>query len=206
MLLDGALNGIRRTFNSVIAAVISLKWQYSNNLALPRTGAAERPLKIDTLTDGVFMSHLRDSSVSMLSNTKIDKLLFCRCCNTRPIRHLQTCHQDVLAVFRAENRRLPLLYVEPILAQRIEDVRLVGNENGVRTRLWGYCQQLAKRIRAAMFLVRRYHEPALGQVGSLLDVYETSNRRSFVCTVKFAGIDLTDWNSGLMQRLAKSSR
>src|SRR5215470_20258748 len=54
MLLDGALKRFRRTFDPVVKAVISLNWQHSNDLALPRTGTAERPLKIDNLTDGVF--------------------------------------------------------------------------------------------------------------------------------------------------------
>src|SRR5262245_5803702 len=53
MLLDGALKRFRRTFDPVIETIISLNRQYSNNLALPRTGTTERPLKIDNLTDGV---------------------------------------------------------------------------------------------------------------------------------------------------------
>src|SRR5215475_5314499 len=59
VLLDGALKRFRRTFDPVIEAVISLNWQYSNDLALPRTGTPERPMKIDSLTDGVFMRHLQ---------------------------------------------------------------------------------------------------------------------------------------------------
>src|SRR5215471_5242143 len=133
----------------------------------------------------------------MLSNRKIDKLLFCRCRNPRPVRHLKSYDQDVLAVFGSENRRFALLHIKPILAQRIEDVRLVGNENGVGARLWGYRQQLAKRLGAANVLVGRHHEPALGQIGSLLDVCETSNRRGFGGTVELTGINLTDWNFGL---------
>jgi len=62
VLLDRALKFFRHTFDPIIEAVISLNWQYSNDLALPRTGTPERPMKIDSLTDGVFMCHLQVTS------------------------------------------------------------------------------------------------------------------------------------------------
>jgi len=47
--------------------VLALSWSMTldcamTDLALPRTGTPERPMKIDSLTDGVFMCHLQVTS------------------------------------------------------------------------------------------------------------------------------------------------
>src|SRR5262249_28047478 len=94
--------------------------------------------------------------------------------------------------------------VEPILAERIDDVWFVRNENrvGARRRCGG--QQLPKSLGAAVILIRRNHKPALRNVCGLLDMLEPGNHPGLVRSVVLAGIDLADWNAGLTDGVAES--
>src|SRR5712671_7459902 len=60
--------------------------------------------------------------------------LFCGRRDAPPILHLYASDQDVFAVLGTENRRLAFLHVDPILAEGVEDVRLVGDQKGVGAR------------------------------------------------------------------------
>jgi hypothetical protein len=51
--------------------------------------------------------------------------------NVRPRVHLYACNERVAAVLGAEDRCLTLSHIEPVLAQTIDDVWLMGDENGV---------------------------------------------------------------------------
>src|SRR5215470_5369086 len=77
-----------------------------------------------------------------------------RRCDTGPLVHLHAGDEPVAAVLRPEQGGFALLHVEPILAQRRNDVRLVRYEDGVRAgrRLDG--EHLAQSFGAAAVLVR----------------------------------------------------
>jgi hypothetical protein len=49
--------------------------------------------------------------------------------NARPGGHLNAGDQKVLAVLGTEDRRVTLLHLEPSLAERVDDVRLIRNQN-----------------------------------------------------------------------------
>src|ERR1700731_3490413 len=51
--------------------------------------------------------------------------------NARPGGHLNARGQKVLAVLGTEDRRVALLHLEPSLAERVDDVRLVRDRNRV---------------------------------------------------------------------------
>jgi hypothetical protein len=51
--------------------------------------------------------------------------------DARPRVHLYACNERVAAILGTEDRCLTLSHIEPVLAQTIDDVRLMGDENGV---------------------------------------------------------------------------
>src|SRR5215467_16357516 len=105
-------------------------------------------------------------------------LLCCRC-DVRPFLHLHSGDELVATVLGTEERGLSLFDVEPVLAERIDDVRLVRNEDRVGARRRCSAEQLVKSVDAAVVLVWRHHETALGNIYDLLDILEASDRRSF---------------------------
>jgi hypothetical protein len=106
--------------------------------------------------------------------------------DARPDRHLQARDQDVLAVLGAEEQSLALLYVEPILSERIDDVRPVSIENGICTVFRVCRQQLAQRFGAAIVLVGADNEAAFSRIQSLLDIREIGEGRSLIGAIKLA--------------------
>ena len=59
-----------------------------------------------------------------------------------PFFHLHPGDELVAAVLRAEDRGLAFLHVEPVLAERIDDVGLVRDQNGVGPGLRRGAEQL----------------------------------------------------------------
>src|SRR5262249_8330745 len=59
--------------------------------------------------------------------------LFYRDGKLGPLLHLDACYQLVTMVFWLENRRFAFLDVEPVFAECVDDVGLVGDENVVLT-------------------------------------------------------------------------
>src|SRR5215475_9049956 len=80
--------------------------------------------------------------------------------DVRPLFHLHASDELVAAVLGAEKRGFPLFDIEPVLAECIDDVRLVRNENGVGVRRQCGAQQFVKSGDTAVVLVRRHHETA----------------------------------------------
>src|SRR6516165_1981979 len=62
----------------------------------------------------------------------------------RPVLHLHARHEPILAVLGIENRCFAFLHIEPVLAQRIDDVGLVRDEEGIFALFWHLPQHLAK--------------------------------------------------------------
>ena len=54
----------------------------------------------------------------------------------RPVLHLHARHEPILAVLGLENRGFAFLHIEPVLAQGIDDVGLVRDEEGVFALFW----------------------------------------------------------------------
>src|SRR5512144_2267478 len=124
----------------------------------------------------------------------------------RPFFHLHAGDELVATALGAEEGGLAFFDVKPILAESIDDVRLVRNENRVGARRRYGAEQLVKSVDAAVILVRRHHETALGNICGLLDILEARDDRGLVCSVVLAGIDLADRNPGLTDGVAESLR
>src|SRR5262249_37160702 len=62
----------------------------------------------------------------------------------RPVLHLHARHEPILAVLGLENRCFAFLHIEPVLAQGIDDVGLVRDEEGVFALFWHLRQHPAK--------------------------------------------------------------
>src|SRR6516164_10206642 len=121
-----------------------------------------------------------------------------------PFVHLHPGEELVAAVLRAEERCLAFFHVEPIFAERIEDVRLMRDENGVGACLRGGAEHLVKCLDTAAVLVRRHDEAALGEVRCLLDILEARDDRGFIRSIVLASVDLADGNTDLTEGVAES--
>ena len=78
-------------------------------------------------------------------------------------------------------RAMPrLLSRRRILAERIDDVRLVSDQNGVGTRFRCGAEHPVKCLDTAAVLVRRYDEAALGEVRCLLNIVEARDDRGLI--------------------------
>src|SRR5437868_574854 len=126
------------------------------------------------------------------------------CCDTRPFFHLQSGNKLVTAILGAEQRCLALFDVKPVLAERVDDVRLVRDENGVGAWHRRGAEQFVKGVDAPVVLVRRHHKTALGNIRSRLDILEASDDRGLVGSVVPAGKYLADRNPGLANGVAES--
>ena len=121
-----------------------------------------------------------------------------------PFFHLHASDELVGTALGAEEGGLAIFNVKPILAESIDDVRFMCNENRVGARRRCGAEQLVKSVDAAVVLVRRHHETALGNVCGLFDILEARDDRGLVCSVVLAGIDLADRNPRLMHGVAES--
>src|SRR5690242_4890798 len=90
-----------------------------------------------------------------------------RRCDVRPFLHLHSGDDLVGTVRGAKQRGLALFDIEPLLSERVDNVWLMRNENGVGARRRRGRKQLAKSVAAAAVLVRRYHETALSKICGL---------------------------------------
>src|SRR5262245_17101369 len=72
-----------------------------------------------------------------------------RRCDVRPFLHLHSGDDLVGTVLGAEQRGLALFDIEPLLAERIDNVRLMRNENRVGARRRRGAEQLAKSLATA---------------------------------------------------------
>src|ERR1700730_5220596 len=71
-----------------------------------------------------------------------------------PVLHLHASHKPILAVLGLENRCFAFLHIEPVLAQGIDDVGFVRDEESVFA-LFGHLRQhLAKRRGSSAIFVR----------------------------------------------------
>src|SRR5262245_34210561 len=126
-----------------------------------------------------------------------------RRCDTRPFLHLYSGDELVGTVLGAEQRGLALLDIEPLLAERVDNVWLMRNEDRVGARRRCGREQLAKSVAAAAVLVRRYHETALSKICGPLDILEARDDRGLVGSVVLACKHLADRDPGLKERVAK---
>src|SRR5262249_32301915 len=109
--------------------------------------------------------------------------------NSRPISHLYPSDECVAAILAAEDRSFPFLHVEPILAESINDVWLVGDQNSVRPGIRLDCKHLAESVGAAVVFVRRHDEPAFREIHRFLNILEARKYRGLVGAVELARID-----------------
>src|SRR6476469_2522498 len=72
--------------------------------------------------------------------------LLCRRRDPRPFIHLHPRHEFIAPVSGAEERGLAFPDIEPILAERIDDIRLVRDQDRVRAWLRRGAQHLAERL------------------------------------------------------------
>src|SRR5262249_48065473 len=115
----------------------------------------------------------------------------------RPLVDLYARNQDGLAVrVGLEDGRLPFLDLEPLLTQRIDDVRLVRDDQSVRARV-GYCAQKdSKRLRSAVVLVGTDHEAPFGYIRRRLRLLATDQPSRLDGPMELARIRLADRDTG----------
>src|ERR1700759_914296 len=65
-----------------------------------------------------------------------------------PFIHLHPCDQMIAAVLGTEDRGFAFFHLEPVLAERIQDVRLVGDDDGVGAGLWWSTDYFSKGLGA----------------------------------------------------------
>src|ERR1700722_8903835 len=126
--------------------------------------------------------------------------------NARPLVHLDAGNELVATIGGTEDRGLAFLDVEPILAERCDDVRLMGDEDRIGMILRRDGEHLSEGSGTPVVLVRRDDQPTLGQISRLLDVRETGDDGGLKGAVIFAGIHLADGNAGLTQRVTERLR
>src|SRR5204863_974479 len=81
----------------------------------------------------------------------------------RPLRDLDAAHERVgAAAVRLEDGGFALTDIEPVLAECVEDVRLVGDDQRIRPRLGNARGHRTQGLHAAGILVRTQDLPALG--------------------------------------------
>ena len=103
---------------------------------------------------------------------------------------------------RLEHRCLAFADVEPVLAERIHDVRLVRHDHGVGAFSGHLADELAKGLRAPVVLVRRDDEAALGDVGRGFDVAEAQQCAGVNGALEHAGLNLPHRDPEFAHRLA----
>ena len=121
----------------------------------------------------------------------------------RPIIHLDTREQAIVASFRFEDGCLAFLDVEPVLAKRIDDVWLMRDEYDVRAAVGRPAQHAPQCFRPPVVLVWRDHEASFGQIGRRLDILKTRQHCILVCAIKLARVDPPDRNTCCANRVAK---
>src|SRR4051794_32676753 len=110
-----------------------------------------------------------------------------------PTAGLHADHEGVpAAALGPENRGFPLADLEPVLAEGVEDVRLVGHEHDVGSGGRGRRRESAERLGPAVVLVRRDHEAALGEVRRRLHLAEAEERAGLDRALEQAGAHLPD--------------
>src|SRR5262249_59149636 len=99
-----------------------------------------------------------------------------------PFFHLHASDELVGTALGAEEGGLALFDVKPILAESIDNVRLVRNQNrvGAGRRCGG--EQLAKSVDAAVILVWRHYETAPRNICGLLHIFVDRDDRGLLCS------------------------
>ena len=93
----------------------------------------------------------------------------------------------IAAVLGTEDRGFAFFHLQAILTERVDNVRLVRDNNCVCTGLWCYAEHLAICFGASVVLVRRHHEAAFGEVRCLLNISELCKYHGFVCSRQYGG-------------------
>src|SRR5262249_54028739 len=104
-----------------------------------------------------------------------------------------TSNQLVAAVaIRLEYRSFALAHVEPVLAESIEDVRLVGDHDDIDP--GGYCRSgyFPQGRRTPIVFDRSDNEPTLSEVGGGNHVPASHQRAGIGCALEKAAVNLAD--------------
>ena len=121
----------------------------------------------------------------------------------RPILHLHTRHQLILATLRFEDRRFAFLHIEPLPPQGVDNVGLVRDKDAVFALFGRMRQHLAKGRGSPAIFVRRHNETALRQIDSLLNVFKSRQDRGLISSIEVACVDFTNGDTKLVDCIAK---
>src|SRR5262245_31871379 len=124
----------------------------------------------------------------------------------RPVLHLHACHKFIIATLGFENRRFAFLHIEPVLAEGVDYVGPMRDEESVFAFFGHPRQHVTKCGGAPVIFVGRHDETTLGQVGCLLDILEPGEDCRLKGSMEIAGVDVTDRNADLTDRVAKCLR
>ena len=124
-------------------------------------------------------------------------------CASGPLRDLHARDQGEAALaVGPEDRGLAFADVEPVLAEGVDDVGLVADQDDVGAgRRRRRCQR-AQGGHPAVVLVRRDDEPALGEVGRRRHLAEAQQGAGLDGALELAGLDLADGNLQRAKRVA----
>src|SRR6267142_5483051 len=120
-----------------------------------------------------------------------------------PYIRLDSDNELVTAIaVRLEHRCFAFADVEPVLAKRIHDVRLVRYDHNVAAGRWLHADELAKGLCASIVLHWRHHETAFSDVRRRHNFAEAQQCAGVDRPLEHAGLNLRDGNLELVHRLA----
>src|SRR6267154_4809937 len=122
-----------------------------------------------------------------------------------PLVRLDSDNELVTAIaVRLEHRCFAFADVEPVLAKRIHDVRLVRHDYNVAAGRRLHADELAKGLRASIVLHWRHHETAFSDIRRRHNFAEAQQRACVHRPLEDAGLNLRDGTLRLGHRLANS--
>src|SRR5437588_1762029 len=114
--------------------------------------------------------------------------------------------QFVRAGFGLEHRGLGFAYVEPVLAEGIQNVRLMSDDHDVAAGGRLRRDEHAQRLRAPIVLNRSDDKASFGEVDRCRQGAKAHQRPRLDRSIEHAGVDLSDRNPKLAQRIADCAR
>jgi hypothetical protein len=102
---------------------------------------------------------------------------------------------------------MPLLpYIEPIFAEGIENVGLVGDDHDIGPGGWQSSRELAQRLCTPVILDRGHDQTALGEIGRWFDLAKPEQFARLDSAIEHAGVDLPDRDFELVHGLPNRPR
>ena len=117
-----------------------------------------------------------------------------------PVHRLHACNQHRLArSVRLKNRRFAFFYLEPVFAERVEDVGLVRHDERVFACGRHNAGQFPESFRPAIVFDGRHDETAFGDIQCRTHFTAAHQLASLDRPIEFAGVDVTELDAKLLE-------